>query len=364
MTVEADSAPFVVGIVADPDLPARLAHGLATRLPALLALRSDGARWRVEVSDEPFEAMYPDLEYLIDKAGRHVRETSWDFALCLTDLPMGTGGRVVLGSLDVRRRVALISLPALGGIRLRSRLRHLVTAMAGVVIADETRQPRPELGGVIRSVRASDLDDGTVLLERAGRGRFAGLLAGMVRANRPWRLFIGLSSALAGAVAGSAFGVLYSNVWQLATAIGPARLAGVVLVAVTALTAWIIVGHNLWERSTSTEPAGVRDNRLRNGGTVVTVALGAIIFFLVLFLCTVAAVALVIPSSYLATVLGRPVHFADYVTIAVMASALGTLAGAIGSGLEDDISVRRATYGYRDRERRNRVDRDEGAGQG
>src|SRR5690606_21626690 len=78
----------VIGVVADPDLPARLARDLASSLPAALAREDDRIDWEVEVLDDPFEAMYPDIEYIIDKAARHVRNTSWDLALCLTDLPM------------------------------------------------------------------------------------------------------------------------------------------------------------------------------------------------------------------------------------------------------------------------------------
>ncbi|MFG2446699.1 hypothetical protein ACGFQG_27890 [Nocardia fluminea] len=35
-----------------------------------------------------------------------------------------------------------------------------------------------------------------------------------------------------------------------------------------------------------------------------------------------------------------------------MATVLGTVAGALGSGLADDVTVRRATYGYREQDRR------------
>lgn len=361
MTETSGPGTVVIGVVADPDLPARLARDLASSLPAALAREDDRIDWEVEVLDDPFEAMYPDIEYIIDKAARHVRNTSWDLALCLTDLPMRSDGRVVLASLDLRHRVALIPLPALGGLRLRYRLRELAAGIVGALRAEAGTSAHPGREAAarapFRSVRIVDDGAGAVLVERGGPARFAGLLAGMVRANRPWRLFVGLSSALAGSLAGTAFGVLYSSIWQLATALGGFRLTGVVLVAVTALAVWIVVGHSLWERQTSPDPLRSRDIRLRNAGTAVTVALGAVVFYAVLFLFTCAAVALVIPPSYLATVLGGPVGPGDFLTIAAMASALGTVAGAVGSGLEDDLTVRKATYGYRDRERRSWVDR-------
>lgn len=363
VTEISDSGTVVIGVVADPDLPASLARDLARSLPAALTREDDGTEWRVEVFDDPFEAMYPDVEYVIDKAARHVRDTSWDLALCLTDLPMRSDNGVMLASLDLRHHVALIPLPALGGLRLRSRLRDLAAGVVAALRAEpETSGHRAAARTPFRNVRIVDDGPGALLMERSGPLRTLGLLAGMVRANRPWRLFVGLSSALAGSLAGIAFGVLYSNIWQLATALGPLRLTGVVLAAIAALAVWIVVGHSLWERRTDRDTVPDRDLRLRNTGTAVTVALGAVIFYAVLLCFTCAAVALVIPPSYLETVIGGPVGLRDYLMIAAMATVLGTVAGAVGSGLEDDLTVRKATYGYRDRERRSMAERRGGAG--
>lgn len=364
MTEGPEPDTVVVGVVADPDLPARLARDLARTLPAILAEGDDRTRWRVEVAHEPFEAMYPDLEHIIDKAARRVRDTSWDLALCLTDLPLRSDGRTVPASLDLSHRVALVAVPALGGVRLRTRLRELAAGIVGVLYPGADSDTSAAVARLtarlpFRHVHAVDDGSGTLLVARGGPVRFPALLAGMVRANRPWRLFVGLSSAFAGALTGTAFGVLYSNIWQLATALGPFRSIGVVLAAVAAMTVWIIAGHGLWERAGPGETARTRDVRLRNAGTTVTVAIGAMFFFAVLLLVTFAAVCLIIPPAYLSEVLGGPVHPGDYFTIAVMASAMGIVAGAIGSGLEDDLTVRKATYGYRERERRNWVARNE-----
>ncbi|WP_280266414.1 hypothetical protein [Nocardia wallacei] len=351
-----------IGVLADPDLPARLARQLADDLPD--ALRRCGAadlRWRVEVLGDPFEAMHPGDDYLIDKARHHVRDTSWDLALCLTDLPLRDAGGVMVATVDTRRHIALVSVPALGGVRLRHRLTALVLAVIGA-IRPETRipdNPRDDLAARLpRGLRVRRGDaTGEIHVHRSRLPGVATLLAGMVRANRPWQLIVGLSNALAGALAGTAFGVLYSSIWQLATALGPVRLIAVTAAALTTLTVWTVAGHSLWERPA---PGSLRsrdpDRTLRNTGTLTTVAVGAGTFFAVLYLLALAAVAVAIPPAYLATVLARSVDVRDYLTIALMAAVLGTIAGAVGSGLEDDVTVRKAAYGHRELERRRRAE--------
>ncbi|MGW5454266.1 hypothetical protein [Nocardia sp. NPDC003979] len=336
-----------IGVLADPDLATRLARSLRDDLPDELArVVGEQVEWRVLVNDDPFEAMYPDSVHLIDKAREYVRETTWDLALCVTDLPLRDGRSVLVADIDPANQVALISLPALGGLRLRQRLRELAVR---IVEALRSRRSAALSRPNARGLRVVE-QGGDMRLVRSVRFGSLFLLAGMVRANRPWQLVVGLSSALAGAMAGTAFGVLYSSIWLLATAMGPLRLTGITVSALVALSAWIIAGHGLWERRIDG-----RDDRylaLRNAGTVSTVAVGTIVFFLALYTITLVAVTVVIPPDYLTSTLGRPSGPSDYLTIALMATVLGTVAGAVGSGLEDDLTVRKATYGYREQERR------------
>jgi hypothetical protein len=66
----------------------------------------------------------------------------------------------------------------------------------------------------------------------------------------------------------------------------------------------------------------------------------------VLFVGTVLAAALLIDTSVLEQTLQRPVDVTDYLTLAWIISSLATVGGAIGSGLEDEDTVRAAAYGY------------------
>ena len=48
--------------------------------------------------------------------------------------------------------------------------------------------------------------------------------------------------------------------------------------------------------------------------------------------------------------IGHRSDFGDYVRLALLAGALSTVGGALGSALESDTAVREAAYGYRPRD--------------
>lgn len=358
-TTEDQPRELVIGLLADPDLPATLAEEVARTLPDELNVAlGPGTRWSVERARDPFEAMFPDYQRLMDKARYRVRDTNWDLAICITDLPLLDGDGVSVVKVSPDDRVALISLPSLGGIWLGRRLREVVIPLVAS-LAESVPGPT-DLARRLGEAGLEPIPPREDEVPAFGRRRLGLLrvLAGMVRANRPWQLVIGLSTALASAAAGSAFGMLYSTIWRLAVSLEPLRLVGVIVVAIAALAVWLIVSHNLWEHRDRSLARGERERRLRNAGTVLTVGGGALVFFLALCVLTGAGVALVVSPGYLTSTLGRPAGVFEYVRIALMAAVLGTMAGALGSELEDDRTVRQATYGYREEARHRLVERE------
>lgn len=351
----------VIGLLTDPDLPAMLADSLRDTLPRALEERGEtGRTWRVDVVQDPFESMYPDYRNLVGKARQHVHGTNWDISVCITDLPSRRGRDAVVATVDEQDRVAVVSLPALGGLCLRRRLRAIVVPIVEHLAARERHgsSAATDLAAALPSnsvhLARSDPEHSTVDVVWRGMLAAPRLVAGMVRANRPWQMVLGLSTALAGAMTGVAFGVLYSSIWTLATSLSPLRLIAITAGAIIAMAAWLIGGHHLWDRGNGSTVAGRPEVRLRNTSTVTTVAAGTTIFFLALFAIALVAVVVVVPPSYLAENVGSATP-RDYLTITLMATVLGTVAGAVGSGLENDTTVRRATYGYRERERWQRA---------
>jgi hypothetical protein len=170
------------------------------------------------------------------------------------------------------------------------------------------------------------------------------LLAGMVRANRPGRALLGLSKLLVGAFGTAAFGLTTDTIWQMGGALGALRLIVILLVGPIALVAWLIIAYDLWERpgpdtpaefGSDVQPGHHHDPHPGHGGVLCRA------------LCRNGARRGAADRHIRAgTEPGRAVHASDYLTLAWIISSPATVGGAIGSGLEDEETVRAAAYGY------------------
>ena len=90
-------------------------------------------------------------------------------------------------------------------------------------------------------------------------------------------------------------------------ALGGLRLAVIMLLGLTALVAWLIIAHDLWEKPDRETPAELAG--MFNLGTVLTLTLATAVSYLALFAGTVLAAALLIDTSVLEQTLQRPVDF-------------------------------------------------------
>jgi hypothetical protein len=174
----------------------------------------------------------------------------------------------------------------------------------------------------------------------------------MVRANRPWRLVVGLSSALAAALATAAIALVNQSVWQLSDALETPKLVIAAVGAVAILVAWLIVDHGLWESSSGDAAQDREQSILYNASTVITLALGVFCMYVALYAINLSAVAFVIDLKLMGEVLGHPAGASELATLAWMVTSAAVVGGALGSSLESDEAVIAAAYGKRERERR------------
>lgn len=380
----------MLGLIPAPEIPEMLAEELRTELAELLSQRVDGrVHWEVSVICDPLTGSAPDAVRVLDVVRERMLEESWDLAICMTDLPLRTNRWwPVVAAVSTARKAAVLSLPPLGVTLLRRRAREAIVQLVGELYegspelardsedrarpdvdseASRLPDPRPsqlvrrrltELVAPIRRTTVADDDDVDVrFVSPMVRGHLR-LLAGMVLANRPWRLFSTMKSALAAAFATGAYALVTPSVWQLADSLGGIRLLVLMISAIAAMGVWIIVAHNLWEKPADGE---VREQvALYNAATALTITVAVLFSYAVLFALILVAAGIFIPLNFFESNLQRPVGTADYVILAWMTASLATVAGGLGSGLEDEETVREATYGYRQR-RRNRPKDPEGS---
>src|SRR3954447_9042544 len=111
-----------VGLVADPAAPTEIGHKIEDRH------RSDAdGRWDLELVSDPFTTGCEDAETAFGRLGDHGREHDWDLVVGLTELPIrDEDGRYLLVEVDPDQQKAIVSLPALGGVRMHTRTRRAV----------------------------------------------------------------------------------------------------------------------------------------------------------------------------------------------------------------------------------------------
>jgi hypothetical protein len=346
------------GVIATPVLPDDAVAELADELAAELSRRYPDVRWDVPHLREPLVEPPVDLTELVDATRARLLEEDWDLALCITELPVRLARRPLLVQASPTHGVAIVSLPALGVLRVSRRLREAAADAVGALIGDPP-QPGSRATDAARRLRtrrrlielATDVNDpsvhGVALVARVIEGNIR-LLLGMIRANRPWRLAARLFRALAGALAALTFALIASDVWRMADSLDTLRLAVLTLAAIATAVFTLIAAHGLWE--SAPDPYAREQVLLFNIATLATVALGIVSLYVAVFVAGLAVAGLLIDSSLFARAVDHPVDLSHYLRLAWLASSLATVGGALGAGLESGVAVREAAYAYRRQE--------------
>jgi hypothetical protein len=330
----------------EPGLAADVAEGVAGELGARLETLYPELDWdlRVVRAGGLAPAGSPDMTELIDAARRTLLREGWDIVVWLTDLRLRFGGRLVAGHASPTHSVVVLSLPAVLGLRRRVgdallELIHQVIDQPPAAADGDAERDRRRLRRLEDLV---DLGDGRLTMVWPVRGGSARLVAGMVRANRPWRLAARLYNAIAAALAVVAIALVTGDVWRLAVALEWVRLSVIAALALISTIASLVVVHRLWERSDRDERRG--QVRLFNLVTVLTVSIGVVALYGALFAVTSTGAVLLLPSQTFEEAVGSKVGPLDYVALIWLVTSLSTVGGALGAGLEASAEVREAAY--------------------
>jgi hypothetical protein len=329
--------PLRVGLVADPASPTEIAHRMGDLGPSG---GGDRDAWDIEVVSEPFTVGSEDADTALARLRDQARRHEWDIVIGLTELPLRDedDGRYLLAETDPQSRTAVLSLPALGGLRMHARAGHavraLVSGMAEPASQDGYRVPLSRLGGRWR------------------------LLLGMVFANRPWLLVPGLKSALVAALATGAVATINSTVWLLAGSLSWWRLMVATIASITLVVGWLVIDGELWDRPDDHSAEARERSRLYNTSTLVTLTIGVLICYLALYVVNLLWALFVLDPAVMGGYLNASLGYGDLFVLTWFVASAATVGGALGSGLESDEAIRAAAYSKREEERRNRLARE------
>jgi hypothetical protein len=324
--------PIRVGLVADPASPTEIARRVG---PLDLPERGDRG-WDIEVLSDAFTIGSEETGNALARLEYQARQHGWDLVVGLTELPLHDGdGRYLLVETDPRQRTAVLSLPALGGLRKHARTRHalraLVTGMADPNSRNEHRVTLPRI-----------------------RGRWR-LLMGMVLANRPWLLVPGLKSALVAALATGAVATVNSTVWMLAGSLSWWRLVTATVVSIAVVVAWLVIDAQLWDHPDSDSDDARQRSRLYNTSTLITLTIGVLICYTGLYVVNLLWALFILDPNVTGGYLQASMDYGDVFVLSWFVASAATVGGGLGSGLETDEAIRAAAYSKREEERRNRL---------
>lgn len=323
-----------VGLVADPAKPSEIARQIRD---VHLLDGHRGQAWDIEVVSEPFTVATEDVGTALARLTDQAREHHWDLVIGITELPLRDGdGRYLLIETDAQQQTAVLSLPALGGIRTHRRSRHAVRQLLSSM-ADSTKE---------------EGDCRVLLPRRSGRWR---LLRGMVVANRPWLLVPGLKSALVAALTTGVIATINSTVWLLAGAMSWWRLVVAMVVSIGLVVGWLVIDGELWDRPDSNSPRARERSKLYNTSTLMTLTAGVVICYAALYVLNLAWALFVLDTDVMGHDIRMSLTSGDLFVLTWFVASAATVGGALGSSLESDEAITAAAYSKREEERRNRL---------
>lgn len=334
-------------LLADPGAPSALADELSEELPERLPRHSSSSEWTVSVQTGSYllteQASLAEVVESVDPASQEQ-----DVVVYVTDLPRRDGTRPVVADISVTHRFGVISVPSVGGLFISRRVRAMVESVVYEVDGNQNGRA-PDAGGLTRTENQHGV-------RYAAPTRFARLrlLMGMIYANRPWKLAVGLSRVMMATFATGAVSLAYPTIWQLSSTMGPWRIGVTTVLATAAMVGWLIVNHKLWERPSS--PVERERAAMYNASTVATLTIGVVVLHATTFVLLLLTAWWTLPPQLVEQSLGHPVGAKDYLRLAWLVAAIATLGGALGSGLEDDEAVKQAAYGARQQQRFDRSD--------
>ncbi|WP_114604428.1 hypothetical protein [Staphylococcus sp. EZ-P03] len=369
-----------VGIIAAPGFPMQLSEKLSVDLPSTLnrALEQD-ITWNFQCVENPLIGSAEDVNKSLDFAKSIKDEHQWDYAIVVTDLPIVEGKKVVVGNLDEPMATGLVSIPALGFIRVKQKLKQCLLYFAETVYLYHNEQDKTKRNlnlslftrikpehTILDDKQENDMltedeqEEGDQSSHSKTTTKFILspliiswilLLAGMIRANQPWKEIPNFKKIISLSFATATYLTIFSTPWQLSIEYSNLRFIFMTTLAIGGMVLWIMYAHSLWGYPTTMTTRTYRT--VYNITTVFTLLIIIVLSYLILFALLMISVALFVPNDLynMSTSNEGTRTIAQFLYLTWFVTSLGFLAGALGASVENEQKIRAMTYSYRQRAR-------------
>jgi hypothetical protein len=355
-----ENQKLVLGVIAAPGPATEFARSVVPELARRLEGRVPNVHWEVRLVSDRLVEPPADPDSVIHAARERLLHEGWRLAVYVTDLPLERDRRPVIAYTSQAHGVAALSLPALGPVDVRRRALRTVVQLVSELLSEygavgegdglwPTVESARDLAKLGRYVEKDQ--KGVRLVASVITGNFR-LLLGMLRANRPWRAVIRLSSVAVAALGIAVLSLVNGFIWMIADGGGLLRLIGLTIASIVALVLALVIGGRLPEQvpraAESHDLPGAKEQViLFNTVTITTVVIGVVALYLMLFTSTVVVSFLLLPAQQIARQLDHTVTPATLLAISWLVSSLATVGGALGAALEKGSRIREVAYTYR-----------------
>lgn len=362
---------ITVGLVVAPELAEQIACKMKETLPEALRKHiSHEIDWKVETVVDPLTGAAETVDKIFQEATTYRSNNTWDFIVCLTDLPIFHEKKVVAVDINEHLNISIVSIPAFGLSPFVKRIQKSIiytlktmnqTEGAHSNVRKETsfHSNKNEITKLlkrsfpispVRKMRLWMKETGDVHTRIIIVPRFYGalyLLVGMTTANNPFKVMSSLTNVVAIAFTTGVFGMAFTTIWELSHIFSNWRLTGIMFASIFGMVLWVSVAQELWEPRSSRSDNHIR--KFYNVTTAMTLFAAISAYYIVVFMLFSITTFVLIPPEFLAETLGLDATptIVNYFKIAWFASSLSIVAGAIGAGLANEELVRNSTYGYR-----------------
>lgn len=342
-----------VGLITAPGLSEKMSRDIIDWLSDLAGHEIDETvDWHFDYKIHPLASSAEFISESFDKAEAIKDDNGWDMAIAVSDLPSISSGKVVISEFNEDKKVSLISVPALGILRNKKKLRNLIIHHIEQLYDNDPSEEKEEIkSNFMNRISVMDPDENEASNNRyilkSTLGGWTKLVAGMTYMNEPWTAFSNLKTIVALSFATGTYISVFSTPWELSLDYSLWRLILLYFIAIFGMTGWLIYAHNLWERvSTKNQPSY---RYLYNFTTTATLLGITIVNYLIVYLLLTVSIIIFVPMGLFETwtQIDPDVKWMDYLNLIWFASSAGILAGALGSTVEDEEKIHNVTYSYR-----------------